>query len=272
MKKALILALSLSLVLSLAACGSSAPGEDVSSDFARAQEAAAALESVHMDMDMNISFAISGGGQSVEMPMTMAMSMDSITEPMVCDSTISMNMFGAEFAARNYIEQDGESYVSYSSADNGATWTPQEMAESDLGRFDATGSIGFYVDIASNGFTLSGTEELDGVKALRYDGAVSGEQLNEAMALTGADEMLSAATDVQGATFEGSMPMSIWLDSESFLPLRYDMDMSEIMSAYMQASLGETEGVTVDVVTAAVSIRLSNFNCIDSIARPEGIA
>lgn len=37
--------------------------------------------------------------------------------------------------------------------------------------------------------------------------------------------------------------MSIWLDSESFLPLRYDMDMSEIMSAYMQASLGETEGV-----------------------------
>ena len=44
MKKALILALCLSLVLSLAACGSSAPGEDVSSDFARAQEAAAALE------------------------------------------------------------------------------------------------------------------------------------------------------------------------------------------------------------------------------------
>ena len=80
------------------------------------------------------------------------------------------------------------------------------MAESDLGRFDATGSVSFYMDIASNGFAFAGTEQLDGVKALRYDGAISGEQLNEAMALTGADEMLSAATDVQGATFEGSMP------------------------------------------------------------------
>ena len=48
--------------------------------------------------------------------------------------------------------------------------------------------------------------------------------------------------------------------------------MGEIMTGYMQQSLGETEGVTVDSVTATVSMRLSNFDAISELPAPEGVA
>lgn len=66
--------------------------------------------------------------------------------------------------------------------------------------------------------------------------------------------------------------MTIWLDSESYLPLRYDLDMGEIMTNYMSQAVGETDGVTVDSVTATVSIRLSNFDGISELPVPEGVA
>ena len=48
--------------------------------------------------------------------------------------------------------------------------------------------------------------------------------------------------------------------------------MGEIMTSYMQQSVDESQGVTVDSVTATVSMRLSNFDGISDIATPEGVA
>ena len=259
MKKLISLALCLALILGLAACG----GSDFENAMTKAQAASAELKSMHVDMDMNISFTMSAEGQSVEMPVTMTMSMDTLTDPMTSDSTVSMNMYGMEFSSRSYIRQDGDKYTAYTSTDGGSTWSAQEVDVGDISQYDAAKSLDFYLGAAES-FTLTGEEELDGVKALRYDGAITGDKLNEAMALTGADDMIASTS--------GTMPMTIWLDSESDLPLRYDLDMGEIMTGYMQQSLGETEGVTVDSVTATVSMRLSNFDGISELPAPEGVA
>ena len=40
----------------------------------------------------------------------------------------------------------------------------------------------------------------------------------------------------------------------------------------MSQAVGETDGVTVDSVTATVSIRLSNFDGISELPVPEGVA
>ena len=249
MKKLISLALCLALILGLAACG----GSDFENAMTKAQAASAELKSMHVDMDMNISFTMSAEGQSVEMPVAMTMSMDTLTDPMTSDSTVSMNMYGMEFSSRSYIRQDGDKYTAYTSTDGGSTWSAQEVDVGDISQYDAAKSLDFYLGAAES-FTLTGEEELDGVKALRYDGELTGDKLNEA------------------TSFTGSMPMTIWLDSESYLPLRYDLDMGEIMTGYMQQSLGETEGVTVDSVTATVSMRLSNFDAISELPAPEGVA
>lgn len=267
MKKLITLALCLALILGLAACG----GSGFEDAMVKAQAASAELKSMHVDMDMNISFAMSAEGQSVEMPVAMSMSMDTLTDPMTSDSTVSMNMYGMEFSSRSYIRQDGDSYTAYTSVDGGSTWSSQDVAMEDISQYDAAKSLDFYLGAAES-FTLTGEEELDGVKALRYDGELTGDKLNEAMALTGADDMVASTTGTAAPSFEGSMPMTIWLDSETFLPLRYDLDMGEIMTSYMQQSVDESQGVTVDSVTATVSMRLSNFDGISDIATPEGVA
>ena len=104
MKKLISLALCLALILGLAACG----GSDFENAMTKAQAASAELKSMHVDMDMNISFTMSAEGQSVEMPVAMTMSMDTLTDPMTSDSTVSMNMYGMEFSSRSYIRQDGD--------------------------------------------------------------------------------------------------------------------------------------------------------------------
>ena len=267
MKKLISLALCLALILGLAACG----GSDFENAMTKAQAASAELKSMHVDMDMNISFTMSADGQSVEMPVAMTMSMDTLTDPMTSDSTVSMNMYGMEFSSRSYIRQDGDTYTAYTSTDGGSTWSAQEVDVGDISQYDAAKSLDFYLGAAES-FTLTGEEELDGVKALRYDGELTGDKLNEAMALTGADDMIASTSGTEAPSFTGSMPMTIWLDSASYLPLRYDLDMGEIMTGYMQQSLGETEGVTVDSVTATVSMRLSNFDAISELPAPEGVA
>ena len=92
------------------------------------------------------------------------------------------------------------------------------------------------------------------------------------MALTGADDMIASTSGTEAPSFTGSMPMTIWLDSESYLPLRYDLDMGEIMTNYMQQTVSGADGVTIDSVIATVSMRLSNFDGISDIPVPEGIA
>lgn len=267
MKKMLSLALSLVLLLGLAACGNSF--EDA---MAKAQAASAELESMHFDMTMEMSYSISADGQSIDMPVSMDMSMDVINEPFKCDGTVTMDMMGVQANARSYITSDSDgSYVSYTSADDGATWQTQTLDEDQLGQYDASKSLEFYLDAAES-FSLTGEEELDGVKALRYDGAITGDKLNEAMALTGADDMISSTAGTEAPSFEGSMAMTIWLDSESYLPLRYDLDMGEIMTNYMQQTVSGADGVTIDSVIATVSMRLSNFDGISDIPVPEGIA
>lgn len=267
MKRTISLALCLVLLLGLAACG----GNDFEDAMAKAQAASAELKSMHVDMDMNMAFSMSAQGQSVDMPISMSMAMDVINEPLECDSTVSMNMFGTEISTRSYVTEVDGSYMAYASSDGGATWLSQPISEGGLGQYDAAQSLEFYLSAAES-FSLTGEEDLDGVKALRYDGALTGDKLNEAMALTGADDMVASTTGAAAPSFEGSMPMTIWLDSETFLPLRYDLDMGEIMTSYMQQSVDESQGVTVDSVTATVSMRLSNFDGISDIAAPEGVA
>ena len=238
MKRTISLALCLVLLLGLAACG----GNDFEDAMAKAQAASAELKSMHVDMDMNMAFSMSAQGQSVDMPISMSMAMDVINEPLECDSTVSMNMFGTEISTRSYVTEVDGSYMAYASSDGGATWLSQPISEGDLGQYDAAQSLEFYLSAA------------------------------ESFSLTGADDMVASTTGAAAPSFEGSMPMTIWLDSETFLPLRYDLDMGEIMTSYMQQSVDESQGVTVDSVTATVSMRLSNFDGISDIATPEGVA
>ena len=102
------------------------------------------------------------------------------------------------------------------------------------------------------------------------DGELSGDQLGRAVELSGMDEMLSSYGAGADTVFQGSMPMSIWLDAETFAPVRYEFDMSQIVGGFMQGVF-ESEGAGLENSSVSVSLDLSEFDAIDSIEAPAGI-
>ena len=108
------------------------------------------------------------------------------------------------------------------------------------------------------------------IQLYRYDGELSGDQLGRAVELSGMDEMLSSYGAGADTVFQGSMPMSIWLDAETFAPVRYEFDMSQIVGGFMQGVF-ESEGAGLENSSVSVSLDLSEFDAIDSIEAPAGI-
>ena len=152
---------------------------------------------------------------------------------------------------------------------DGAEWTRQDLPEDQIAQYNAVESVEFYLSVADS-FAYTGEEERDGVKLYRYDGELSGDQLGRAVELSGMDEMLSSYGAGADTVFQGSMPMSIWLDAETFAPVRYEFDMSQIVGGFMQGVF-ESEGAGLENSSVSVSLDLSEFDAIDSIEAPAGI-
>ena len=148
-------------------------------------------------------------------------------------------------------------------------WTRQDLPEDQIAQYNAVESVEFYLSVADS-FAYTGEEERDGVKLYRYDGELSGDQLGRAVELSGMDEMLSSYGAGADTVFQGSMPMSIWLDAETFAPVRYEFDMSQIVGGFVQGVF-ESEGAGLENSSVSVSLDLSEFDAIDSIEAPAGI-
>ena len=267
MKKLLSLALCLALLCGLAACGAADPS-DAAASLAKAQEAAAGLKSARVDMSMDMSYTIVTGDDSLDVATTMDMSTETVAEPMTAYTTMNLDIMGIDMDIYYYVRQEGDGYAAYMSAD-GVEWTRQDLPEDQIAQYNAVESVEFYLGVADS-FTYTGEEERDGVKLYRYDGELSGDQLSQAMELSGMDEYLSSYGAGAGTVFEGSMPMSIWLDAGTFAPVRYEFDMTEVVGGFM-AGVFEAEGAALENSSVSVSLKLSEFDAIDSIEAPAGI-
>ena len=265
MKKLLSLALCLALLCGLAACGAADPS-DVAASLAKAQETAAGLKSAKVDMSMDMSYTIVTGDDRMDVTTNMDMSTETVAEPLTAYATMNLDIMGIDMDIYYYIRQEGDGYAAYVSAD-GAEWTRQDLPEDQIAQYNAVESVEFYLSVADS-FAYTGEEERDGVKLYRYDGELSGDQLGRAVELSGMDEMLSSYGAGADTVFQGSMPMSIWLDAETFAPVRYEFDMSQIVGGFMQ---GVFEGAGLENSSVSVSLDLSEFDAIDSIEAPAGI-
>ena len=267
MKKLLSLALCLALLCGLAACGAADPS-DVAASLAKAQETAAGLKSAKVDMSRDMSYTIVTGDDRMDVTTNMDMSTETVAEPLTAYATMNLDIMGIDMDIYYYIRQEGDGYAAYVSAD-GAEWTRQDLPEDQIAQYNAVESVEFYLSVADS-FAYTGEEERDGVKLYRYDGELSGDQLGRAVELSGMDEMLSSYGAGADTVFQGSMPMSIWLDAETFAPVRYEFDMSQIVGGFMQGVF-ESEGAGLENSSVSVSLDLSEFDAIDSIEAPAGI-
>ena len=267
----------LSLSLALTACGSLVGGGEDSPEavLTRAQEAFEEISSMHYTIDMDMGF--SAEGESIEVATTAEA--DCIIEPMQMDMDMKMDMMGLfDMNLKMYMVQEGNSFTVYTGMDDGEgnmTWSKDTMEDLDyLSQYNGQTNMELYLKNGTN-FTENGTEEIAGVTATRYDGVITQESLDavmeasgvleqfETFGVEGMDEMLSQM---------GDLPVSIWIDKESGLPVRYEMDMTAMMQNMMDkliAQDAEAAETAMTVDKCYLSMLCSDYNSVDAIQVPQ---
>lgn len=277
-KTARIIALILlaAMLLCLTGCGS------FETKMAKAVKKMSALQSVHMDMDMHMDFSMTMLGESLDLDANMESGIDMQTEPLRARMEMGMEVLGANVDMLMYMEQNGEEYTTYVSADGGASWESEsitaEEAKSQTG--DVSENLKIFIDCAKS-FQEAGTETVNGSAATRYDGQITGDSLESALELSGAKEMLGEGlgTELSADAFTGleSIPCSLWIDNKSGMVVRYDMDMGAVMQSLMKDMMDQVlasqglEGLVVEMEfrEVTVSVILSQFDAVGEIFIPD---
>lgn len=278
--RAAAVGLALTMALSLAACGEKgnepAGGGDISGMSVeeivkKSQENLAAASSLSYDMAMDME--MSAQGQTIAMAMNGVA--DHIVDPMQMkmDMSIDMGELGSAKSEMYMMEEDGQ-YVLYTGMDDGTgtmTWQKQTVADaSAMEQYDAKASFDLYVSSAEN-FQESGTETVGTVEAMRYDGVIGKDALSEVLQASGALSQMSAlgmsTEDVDAlADSLGDLPISLWISTADTTPVKYELDMTEMMSALMQGMGSETAQVEIGKMQMSMTVR--NINSVESIEVP----
>lgn len=286
MKKIVSVMLTLTLILGLMLALPSAPARAESTPEQELTEAFTnlnALDSLHMDLDfaIDLTIDISMEGQSLmNLPMNIALKlgMEYQKEPYAMHGQMEMHMTSMGQTENKqslmYGEKDGDAVISYSSEDDGATWTKKRTEKATFSLGDLSTIIGSAKEIQKINM-----ETVDGNDMDVYTAIVDGQYLQKALDAAGSNNPLSGMMGEDGASGMSDFEVVIYVDRATDLPVRISIDlaamMKEMMDGAMKAAMGmgDMEGVEVkiDLPVASVVCELSQFNSVPPIEIPEAV-
>lgn len=292
-KRILALIMAGVMALSLAACGdkdngtaaeSSAEAQETASTeeeekvdaFAAAQEKMQDVTSMDakMVMEMEMAMAANGEEQSVKTVTTMNMTCFSDPVRMKIDVMIDMGEAGSGTQVLYVKEEEDGSCNMYMF--DGTGWQAQSVSMADLGEYDARSNMLGSMDSSYN-FVEDGMEQVDGRNAYKYTGAITGDEMDEAILSSGAlDSFSSLGVDEEQLESMmsdlGEIPITLWIDEESLYPVRYEMDMTAPMDKLMTNLLDtmgdQVDGLSMSIPKMSVAMTCSNYNTAAEIEFP----
>ena len=212
--------LALVMALGLTACGGGGgdpAAETPAQVMEQSQKAMEAVKSLHYDMDM--SFGMSAQGQSVDVKSNM--SVDYILEPMTMKMDMHMDLgeMGKQDMTTYLVTEDGTATMYIQ--DQTGTWTTTPVGDlSSLDQYDATASMDLYLSSTEN-FTENGTETINGKEAVRYDGVIAKEDMEEVLEASGMLdqlESLNLGSSTAMISELGDLPVSVWIEKRTSGP------------------------------------------------------
>lgn len=270
LKRIIGLAMIIAMVFALAACGNKTGGSDSSGGsgtsggpigsgadslpanataedvIKQVQENMAAVKSMTYAMDMEIGMTVFGSPIDT---ITKA-DVEVISSPVALklEGTMDMGDFegGEDMDSMNlsiYAEEENGKLVTYSgiAMEGDIHWTKDtvDMDSAQVSQYNAKASLDLYLKNISN-FKEAGTETVGGVSCVRYDGTISGDDLNEVVAASGAGVQLESFGEIDGEIFKdaGDMSVSLWVDEKDLLVRKYSIDMSDVMAVVMDKIMG----------------------------------
>ena len=248
MKKALALVLVFAMLFVVAGCGNKDNGGSKSDLTAREVsdkmiEAMSKVESIQNDVTfkMDINMAISADGESLDMGMAMDMDMQTIssTNPIAAYSKAVMVMdYMGESETQTtetyLVEEDGE-YVTYTLSDD--YWSRSVVDAEEKDQLVNGVDYSYLKELKDEDLNLAKeTQKVDDKETYVLSFSVSGDY----MAKQGMDmeELMGLGVDMSDISF----PMTMYIDTESFLPVRVTIDMesmSDMIDQMMAESMGD---------------------------------
>ena len=268
-------ALTLTLGLGLTACGGTAPAAETPEEvLTKAQEALAGVTSMGYDMTMDLSM----GAEGETLAISTVTRADTVLSPlaMKAEMEIGLGDLGGTTSMTIYAkEQDGSYLTAVGTPDEAGqmTWQSSSMdALGELENLSGADSMQLYLDSIQN-FTQGESETVNGVEATRYDGVILGEDLSEVIAASGALSQLdSLGMGEMSELFKGmgDLPVSLWIAKETYYPVKYEMDLTEMMQSILDKTLSEQLGADIGLTVeqAALSMTIRDINQVGEIEIP----
>lgn len=275
-KRLIALVCVLMMLLSLAACGGEpTPPPD---PLATAMENLKTVENLQADAKMDMTMTVNGETvdtkTSMDMiyyinPLRMLMEMETVAN----GETVSLTMACEQ-------SEDGID-IYYADDEN---WYYQKI---DLDEANSMQGFDYRPDqaIGDYSYTADGTEEIDGVTLYKYTCELTGEAMQEAMNSSGAMDSMGntgmSKEDMEEIlkSLDGtSIKASVWISEDDMLPVRYEMDMTEVMNALMAKMfevIAQSAGVSADelgvemsVSKVVVTVEYFNYDYADDFEVP----
>lgn len=268
--------LALALALGLGGCGEDSAPATPEEVLAKAQQTMDGVKSLGYDMTMEMSMGMAG--QSLEM--STVTTADTILSPLTMKAEMAVDM--GDLGSTNmtmYVKEENGSYLTATGipdADGTVTWETASMDSlSQLESLDGKASMDLYLTSASD-FAEGATETVEGVEATRYDGVISGEKLEEVLEASGVlSQMEGLGLGDVTTMFSGlgDLPVSIWVAKETYYPIKYEMDMAEMMQSILENALKQEMGMDVGLTLdkMSVSMVLRDFDQVGEIEIPDGV-
>lgn len=298
--KWLALLLTAAMAVSVAACGNSSAGggaaqnttaetEETEAEeevpeidpLAAARENVAGVTSMDAKMTMEMDMETGIGEVTQTMESNTVMEMSSFTDPMKMKAKMNMDVdMGEDGNAAQTMEiyaeetEDG-AYMMYLCVED--EWVSQEVAIEDIARYDAGSDMEAYLDEAYQ-YEAQGMDQVDGASAYQYSGVIVGDDMKEVLLSSGALDQLSQmgidSTQWDGMLDNlGAISITMWIDEATLYPVKYEMDMTEVMGTLMsrltEAMAEPTGGVTMNVTKMTMSMTCFNYNAATEFEIPQ---
>lgn len=232
-----------------------------------------------------------GGAGSMDMTMVLEMDLETMGEVVESVTTMEVTEFAEPMRMKidihtdlgslgtgdleAYAAEDGDGGITmYHRGGEDQIWTIQTVTGEDMEPYDLGGSLAVYLNSAS-GLAQVRRETVDGVSAYMYTGVIAGKKMQEVMQSSGA---MSAMTGLELADGEKLaelldvmeyIPVSLWISEEENCPVRYEMDMTAVMSGLMQSYASEGIGEPVSISKMFLTMTCANLNSAAEFTIPE---
>ena len=125
--------------------------------------------------------------------------------------------------------------------------------------------------------TSGGQEEINGAKATKITGVITGDAMEDAIAgsgLTASAQSMGISEEMMADLYEvlGDLPVGLWIDAEGYV-LKFELDMTEMMQKVMNESMkamgASEEDLLVEIEKTAITMVCGDFNEVEEIVIPE---